>query len=97
MEKYIFAMLKIVKSMTKVKECPHCGEEVLDAAKKCKHCGEWLNPNDSSKIKSKNTFKYFGKYLLEISIIVIGVTITLSASNWLSLKNNIKSLNRDIQ
>ena len=25
------------------KECPYCGEEILEKAKKCKHCGEFLN------------------------------------------------------
>ena len=28
--------------MDNTKECPFCGEEILDVAKKCKHCGEWL-------------------------------------------------------
>ena len=28
--------------MSKTKNCPFCGEEILGIAKKCKHCGEWL-------------------------------------------------------
>lgn len=27
----------------KLKECPYCGEEILETAKKCKHCGEFLD------------------------------------------------------
>jgi len=78
--------------MAEVKQCPYCGEEILPIAKKCKHCSEWLSKNDSSRMKSKNFLKNFGKYLLEISIIVIGVTITLSASNWLSLRNEKRDM-----
>lgn len=29
-----------------MKNCPYCGEEILDVAKKCKHCGEWLPQTD---------------------------------------------------
>lgn len=32
----------------KTKNCPFCGEEILETAKKCKHCGEWLNDNNES-------------------------------------------------
>jgi len=78
--------------MTEVKKCPCCGEEILTVAEKCKHCGEWLKKNDLNRMKSKNFLKKFGKYLLEISIIVIGVTITLSASYWLGLKNEKRDI-----
>lgn len=27
----------------KEKECPACGEMILESAKKCKHCGEWVD------------------------------------------------------
>ena len=27
----------------KTKQCPYCGEDILDVAIKCKHCGEFLN------------------------------------------------------
>lgn len=28
------------------KECPYCGETILEKAKKCKHCGEFLHPEN---------------------------------------------------
>ena len=31
------------------KNCPYCGEEILDTAKKCKHCGEWLEVKEKEK------------------------------------------------
>lgn len=31
------------------KECPCCGEDILETAKKCKHCGEWLVVSDERK------------------------------------------------
>jgi predicted RNA-binding Zn-ribbon protein involved in translation (DUF1610 family) len=30
-------------SVRKLKECPFCGEQVLEVAKKCKHCGETID------------------------------------------------------
>jgi hypothetical protein len=32
--------------MSRITQCPYCGEEIADAAKKCKHCGEWLDRAD---------------------------------------------------
>ena len=28
--------------MENTKNCPYCGQEILNTAKKCKHCGKWL-------------------------------------------------------
>lgn len=39
------------------KECPYCGEEILDIAKKCKHCGEWLDSetaNETTKVETSS-------------------------------------------
>jgi len=72
--------------MAEIKTCPYCGEEILSVAKKCKHCGEWLNDHVASNINSKK-LKKFKNYLVEISVVVIGVAITLSASYWLGINN----------
>ena len=78
--------------MAEIKECPYCGEEILSAAKKCKHCGEWLNNSHSGNVKSKNSIKKIGNYFKEISAIVIGVTITLSASYWLGMRGEKRDM-----
>ena len=31
------------------KDCPYCGEEILEVAKKCKHCGEFLDTSELSE------------------------------------------------
>lgn len=28
--------------MENVKQCPHCGGEILQTARKCRHCGKWI-------------------------------------------------------
>ena len=78
--------------MAEIKECHYCCEKVVSIAKKCKHCGEWLNNGHSSKLKSKKLLKNVSKYLLEISVIVIGVAITLSMSHWLSIRNEKRDI-----
>lgn len=35
---------EITKANRKTKQCPYCGEEILEVAKKCKHCGEIIDP-----------------------------------------------------
>ena len=42
--------------------------------------------------KSKNSIEKIGKYLRELSVVVIGVAITLSASYWISNKNEKKDM-----
>jgi hypothetical protein len=42
--------------------------------------------------KSRKIFKKTGKYLREISVVVIGVAITLSVSQWINNKNNKKDI-----
>ena len=42
--------------------------------------------------KTKNSFEKIGKYLREISVVVIGVAITLSASYWISNVNDKKNM-----
>ena len=76
--------------MTKINECPYCGEEILSIAKKCKHCGEWLNNNVSSNMKSKTLSKKFLKYFRELSIIVIGIVITIGTGLLVNNSNNKK-------
>jgi len=78
--------------MTDVKTCPYCGEEILSVAKKCKHCCEWQNDSVSSGMKPRNSFKKIGRYLLRVSVVVIGVAITLSVSQWLNNRSDKKEM-----
>ena len=32
-----------IRLMEAIKQCPSCGETILDIAKKCKHCGEFID------------------------------------------------------
>ena len=38
------------------KECPYCGEKILQKAKKCKYCGEMLDPvmREMENLKRRN-------------------------------------------
>jgi hypothetical protein len=42
--------------------------------------------------KSKISIKKFGKYLREVSVVVLGVAITLSVSIWISSKNEKRDM-----
>lgn len=37
-----------------MKNCPYCGEQILDVAKKCKHCGEWVDGSQHSTLAVDN-------------------------------------------
>lgn len=37
------------------KDCPYCGEEVLERAIKCKHCGEFLNQSSNAIVSRSST------------------------------------------
>ena len=42
----LFLILPLNKGVVKqanTKQCPYCGEEILEVARKCKHCSEWLD------------------------------------------------------
>ncbi len=39
------------------KNCPFCGEEILEAAKKCKHCNEWLEKDLEESLNKENKNK----------------------------------------
>jgi len=67
--------------MSEVKKCPYCGEEILSVAEKCKHCGEWLNEKSINKI---------GKYVRELSVIVIGIVITVGTGLLINNSNSKK-------
>ena len=43
------AMLS-VEPVTVHKDCPFCGEQVLESAKKCKHCGEFIDSSGESPL-----------------------------------------------
>lgn len=40
--------------MTKIKNCPFCGEEILEEAIKCKHCKEFLDHEPVNELNSEN-------------------------------------------
>lgn len=42
----------------KLKECPYCGEEILETAKKCKHCGEFLDETAKPKQEFASEIAY---------------------------------------
>lgn len=52
----------------KLKNCPFCGEEILDVAKKCKHCSSNLEQKSVKEVKQKPTTDY-GMFLLAIPIV----------------------------
>ena len=45
-----------------------------------------------SKKSIKESIKKSGKYLREISVVVIGVAITLSVSYWIGVKNEKRDM-----
>lgn len=48
---------KKASAQKEVKDCPYCGEEILEVAKKCKHCGEFLlkeTTNTDSQVSREN-------------------------------------------
>jgi hypothetical protein len=46
-----------------------------------------------NKSRTKKLVNKIGKYLWELSIVVIGITITLSANNWINDRSERKTLN----
>ncbi len=48
-------------------------------------------------MKTKDAFKSTGKYLRELSIVVVGIAITFSISNWISYRNEQKNLERYLE
>jgi len=78
--------------MEEIKKCPYCGEEVLSVAKKCKHCAEWLGNSHSGNMKSQSSIKKIANYFRELSIIIVGVSITVGVGLWMNNKSNEKDL-----
>jgi uncharacterized membrane protein YvbJ len=73
----------------KTKQCPYCGEEILNVAIKCKHCGSLLDEkpvteNSSRELKSKNSIRsknLSGKEIvMGIGIGIIGIILAASGS-----------------
>lgn len=42
-----------IEKIEKMKNCPFCGEEILEIAIKCKYCQEWLSEKDENPLKNK--------------------------------------------
>lgn len=89
------------KLKEQTKDCPYCGEEILEKAIKCKHCGEFLESNavnsyqpsyDSPPIQntpsSPDDFNW--KPILYLLLIVGGIISVLSLSS-----STIKELFQD--
>lgn len=58
------------------KNCPYCGEEILEVAKKCRHCGEWLeHPEAQSRTGLFKGADYTG--MLPVSTILFGLNVWL--------------------
>ena len=78
----MFPEVQPITIQKETKDCPYCGEEILEVAKKCKHCGEYIEilniPITETSIpvqQAKNNScyqNYVGKKLIAfISIITI--------------------------
>lgn len=54
----------------KCKDCPSCGEEILEVAKKCKHCGEMLEEG----LRNANSGGFFAARTL-VRLVIYGALI----------------------
>ncbi len=45
-------------------------------------------------MKLKNTLKGFGKYFREVSVVIVGIAITFTLSDWIGSRNERKDLER---
>ena len=59
--------------------CPHCAEEIKEAANKCKHCGEWLGDSASGKEKTSTNGCIPGcVILIAFPILLLMMVVNLS-------------------
>jgi len=63
---------EIQGQVSKYKNCPFCGEQILGIASKCKHCGEFLNPKAVNFTKRRSSYRGLIAFVILIIIVLLG-------------------------